>query len=275
MNLETASGPLDLSKHPITDAGRREYLSLYKIETALSDLMQIRDEAFDNLTIAQAEHSEDVQQAWVGEIAKIDQAIREYVKREVSKVDGIRAVWKTLQMLETNAAAEAELQHQRSLAYRRNLDRLKEACREVMESMPWREGKPKRIEGGTGSLLLKTNGGKQAVVISDESLVPDELCNVTVTMSADDWEYIVHQMKRNVPSVDRASDQEISGRFRVKREVSLSLIGEALQRPCQECHGEAVDQSGTGFPCSACGGSGKAGVPGCSLAPRGSHVELR
>ena len=56
-----------------------------------------------------------------------------------------------------------------------------------METIPFPAGKPKKLEGRTGALYLKANGGKQAVEVTDESLVPDELCTVTVTMTLTYW----------------------------------------------------------------------------------------
>lgn len=256
-------------------------LSLWNIEAGLVQLMQMREEALDAVVMAEAEAGLEEQHERRAELCVIDTEIKKYIGAEIRKVDGIRAVWKTLQMLEINANAEAELQHQRALAYRRNLDRLKEACREVMESMPWREGKPKRIEGGTGSLLLKGNGGKQAVVISDERLVPDEFTLKTLTLTP-------HLLQDILNAIADHPDHQYGSLLlrRLATEAkesarvpSLSLIGEALQRNCQSCGGAGiipiVDDNTEHGNCRACGGSGKQGVSGCFLAPRGQHVEIR
>jgi DnaJ-class molecular chaperone len=55
---------------------------------------------------------------------------------------------------------------------------------------------------------------------------------------------------------------------------------EIVKSPCERCLGtgkDPEDESETqdDFLCRECGGSGKQGVSGCSLAPRGEHVEVK
>jgi hypothetical protein len=144
-----------------------------------------------------------------------------------------------------------------------------------MEMMPWREGKPRKIEGQTGALYLKQNGGRQAVEVSDESLVPDEYCTVTVTMPSNAWPWLLSLADR-APENHAVCHRES---FRVGPRVpSLSAIGGALEKPCGSCGGDGVARphlQGEKPVCTVCGGSGKAGVPGARLAPRGQHVEVR
>lgn len=109
-----------------------------------------------------------------------------------------------------------------------------------------------------------------AVEITDESLVPEEFCTVTVTMNAAAWNsigrtvgptWLLEQMPR-VPV----------------RVPSLSLIAAALEKPCpaQCIRGIAVDSGiGPDEVCPECGGSGWQSVPGARLAERGSHVEVK
>lgn len=199
-------------------------LSLYTIESDLANLIEMREQVKEEL--GDGATPEDL----AAETAAIDNAIREYVSAEIKKVDNIRSFWRHAEMMQSAAAEEAKLQSARAKAWEQRLKRLKETCLVVMETIPFPAGKPKKLEGRTGSLMLKGNGGRQAVVISDESLVPDEFKTVTMTKTVSEW-WAIHVLPEG-PQVP-----------------SVSLIAAELER------GE--------------------GVPGCSLAPRLSHVEVR
>ena len=210
-------------------------LSLYQLESQLADLIEMRESAADE-----------------AEIAVLDAAIAQYLRAEVTKVDGVRAFWRHCETMIEAAKRERDAQNMRIQQWQQRLDRLKRTCCMVMEAMPWREGKSKKLEGRTGALLLKTNGGKQAVEITDQSLIPEEFCTVTVTMSLTDWRHVEERFA--FPPL--------------KASPSLGAIAEALERPCEQCEGV--------WPkCSACGGTGKNGVPGARLVPRGNHVECK
>ena len=159
-------------------------LSLYQLESQLSELIEMREQAVaDRETAVGAEPAEKTH-----EVAAIDNAIREYLTAEIRKVDSIRAFWRHCELMASAAKEEAEVQAARSKAWKNRLDRLKDMVKVVMETIPFPEGKPKKLEGRTGALYLKANGGKQAVEIHDESLVPDELCMVTVTVTRAEWQ---------------------------------------------------------------------------------------
>jgi len=237
-------------------------LSLYTIESDLSNLIEMREHVREEL--GENATPEEIAE----ETAAIDNAIALYIKSEITKVDNIRAFWRHCELMRDAAKAEAETQAQRAKAWGSRLDRLRETCRSVMETIPFPAGKPRKLEGRTGSLLLKANGGKQAVEVTDESLVPDELCTVTVTMSVELW---------NAAAVFFAED--LVGTKVGPRTPMLSLIGEALQGKCGPCSGTgSVRINGARVDvqtCPECGGSGHQSVPGCRLSPRSNHVECK
>ena len=238
-------------------------LSLYTIESDLSNLIEMREQAQAELyaitTLGESPERTEATEA----LKIIDDQISQYIGAEIRKVDNIRSFWRHCELMRDAAKAEAETQAQRAKAWASRLDRLKETCRSVMETIPFPTGKPRKLEGRTGSLLLKANGGKQAVEISDESMVPDELCTVTVTMSAALW---------NAAAVFFAED--LVGTKVGPRTPSLSLIGEAIQKPCVACNGVGAPwNNSASVPCPECGGSGHQSVPGCRLSPRSNHVE--
>lgn len=129
-------------------------LSLFGIE---SELHQLYDEW------QTAETPEALQSA--------EAAIIDYGQREVRKVDGIRSYLRVCDEQEKAAKAEAQNQTARAGRWKARADHLKHFVMEVMRSF----GKTK-LEGNTGVLRIQANGGKQPLTITDESLVPDELC---------------------------------------------------------------------------------------------------
>jgi len=223
--------------------------SLWKIESEIGDLLEIRQELLDDRSAVSA-------------LMATENRLAELFGAEVAKVDGVRSVWAHLEMVADAAGDEAKRQQDRRRQALAQLDRLKTGVQAVMESMPWREGKPRKIEGQAGALYLKANGGKQAVEVTDDALVPDEFKTVTLTMSAAQyerlWEYM--GLVDAVPSAKSVA-------------VSLSAIAAELEKPCAACKGKCEEADALHWVmCSQCGGTGKRGVPGARLAPRGQHV---
>lgn len=253
-------------------------LSLFTIEADLVSLIEMREEAQERIASVvevedwgdnpDIEATADLQSARA-ELETIESQIREYVTAEIRKVDGIRAYWKHAELMRDAAKAEAATQAERAKAWDDRLKRLKDTCLMVMETIPFPAGKPKKLEGRTGAIYLKGNGGKQAVEISDESLVPDEMCTVTVTFNALIWRETLKEEDRKWPNV-------ILPALIGKRVPSLSLIGEELQKACGKCNGVGAPwNNSSSIPCVDCGGSGKRSVPGARLLDRGEHVEIK
>jgi hypothetical protein len=232
-------------------------LSLWKLESDLVDLMNMRDEA----------ETDDQRQL-------IDQQIRLYLNAEIRKVDCIRAYWKHCEMLRDAAKAEAAAMQQRAANWGAKLDRLKAGIQSVMEAMPWTEGKPKKLEGLAGALLLKANGGKQAVTITDPQLIPDEYCVMEGRIPMFVWNAILHIVNGSATHAELARDMaNCRGLVRVP---SASMIASALEAKCLLCNGDGWTAAiSDAMTCPTCGGSGKQGVPGARLEPRGQHVEMR
>ena len=235
-------------------------VSLFKLESDLAELLDMREQAL----------AEGLQT-----ITVIDHAIAEYYQALPKKVDDIGSVWKWLEAMADEpkerqgrmvyCAIDREIKRlqERRDRLRERLVSIKTMVQFVMESMPWREGKPRKLEGVRHTISLKGNGGKQPVVVTDEALVPDECCIVKVEMRADRWKEL-------------AGDLELPD-IRWQKVPSLSLIAEALVKPCPTCKGN-MDWTGTvddGIPCPACGGTGLQGIPGARLDPRGAHVECK
>ena len=112
-------------------------LSLYKLESDLAELLEMRQQTQEALREA-ARHDLDPQTAGQAktlddELTVIDNAIADYLKAEVRKVDGIRAVWRHLENQIIAAGIEIEAQTARRNMAKQHLERLKTGVQTVMQ----------------------------------------------------------------------------------------------------------------------------------------------
>ena len=245
---------LELSLYHLAEGG--DLLELFEMraeaEAACSEI-GIQGEALDD-----AMHG----------LAVINEQIAAYMAALPTKVDKVRAVWKRIEVLIQEAADEVKFQSKRGQHLKADLERLKDYCQRCMELIEWKPGKPRKLEGHSGAIYLKGNGSRPAVEVYDETLVPDELCTVTVTMPKDLWLEVCADMSR--PVLRRCADGEAKETPCVP---SLSLISARLSERCEHCDGAPA--VGTKDECQFCGGSGKASVPGARLKPVGQHIECK
>jgi len=220
-------------------------LSLWHIEDAISQLMDMREEATDP-----------------DEIAVIEGELVKYAQQELRKVDNVVGYLKHCAMMEGTAKEEAAAQAERARVWKERAARLKRACQATMET--YTGGERKKLEGRAGVILLKGNGGRQAVTIADPLLVPEEYCDYVGAIPGPVWDAAVAALPGTL------------GRVQLLRTPRAALIHEALQQKCEACGGDGLLAfSPDGEKCTSCGGSGMAGVPGAHLEPRGSHIEVK
>lgn len=192
-------------------------LTLYTIEQTILDLISLRADSHDP-----------------EELAVIDQQIADWVKKEIRKVDGVHSYARFVESQIATADCEIKRLTRAKQHWENTLDRLKDVCLRVMELI-----EAKRLNGTAGRyLLVKGNGGRLPLTITDESLVPDELCDVTVSMPAKLWNRVEFEV-----------GPEYLAPARVVRTPNGDRIREALQA------GEAVG--------------------GARLGERGTHLEIR
>lgn len=217
-------------------------LSLFQIEHELVELIEFRESA---------ETDEERKAA--------DAQIQVYVEKEVRKVDNIRSYLRHCDVMATAAKEESRLQADRAKAWTGRMDRLKASVLGIMQMIG-----EKKLEGRTGTLSVRGNGGQQALTITDESLVPDEFCDMTLIVPASIW-----KRDRTLASIAGT------------RSVKNDLVRKALSEPCPVCKGEKaifppVDwKDQTQIKCPGCSGEGTRRVPGARLEPRGSHLEVK
>lgn len=179
--------------------------------------------AMESAAVAETEEEADQAQA----------LIWAWTDAEIAKVDRIRDFVRHCEVMEQAAKEEYAVQKMRAEQWAKRRERLLECCRLIMEQT----GRD-RIEGRTGYLLLRGNGGKRAVEIDQPELVPDEYCSV---------------------------DAEISGPKAVAAAKMLSTCTDVtikwVRRPVRARIAEALERG--------------EGVPGCTLRERGAHVEVK
>ena len=254
-------------------------LSLYHLAEGgdLLELFEMRAEALvesDKILAAAGPESSDYGDA-LGDVKVIDEQITAYMAALPAKVDSVRHVWKRIEVLIQEAADEAKFQQARGQHLKADLERLKDYCQRCMELIEWKPGKPRKLEGHSGAIYLKGNGGRPAVEVYDESLLPEEFKRITVTMSLDLW------MQYGTAAFS-GLEVEIK-----PWPPSLSMISARLSEACK---GRGCDQGkilnpeqdlnapideNTVINCPECGGSGKASVPGARFKDPGSHVECK
>lgn len=198
-------------------------LTLYDIESQLAQLVTMREEAADDL-----------------ERQVIDEQIAEYLRAEIKKTDNIIPLLRNWEALALARKTEAARLIESAKVVTNRIDRLKEMIKTVMQSMPWPEGKPRKLEGTTGTLLLKANGGRAAVTVTDVSMVPVEFCDYRGFITGKAWSKIL--------SIGDAHGFDFSEWEGVQLE-KIPRVGSML------ANGEAV--------------------PGCRLEPKGEHIEIR
>lgn len=166
-----------------------------------------------------------------------EQEIARYVAAEIVKVDGIRAYLRHCDMMEAAAKQERDIQAERAQAWGSRAKRLKQFCLDAMGI----SGK-RKLEGRTGVLSISGNGGLQPLVIDDEKLIPE-------------------------------------GYFDQVRRLNTDRVRMALTAHCPACRGTCIvpfAASGAMLTtCLTCGGTGKQGVPGAHLEPRGEHLRVK
>lgn len=219
---------------------------LYRVSEDFASLLRLRD-----IMISEGE-----------DVGPLEQTIAEYFSGDLTRerIDVVIGALRYAETMEAAAKAEAERCAKMARSWQTQREWLKVTVQRVMEMA----GK-KRLEGSaSGYLLLKGNGGKPAVEITEVSLIPPELLTVTMTMQADAYDRLWPFMAQvnAVPATKTV-------------EPHRGRITAALERHCEFCQGEKSVDINCSEPCPICSGSGKNIVPGARLAERGQHVEMK
>ena len=191
-----------------------------------------------------------------------DIKIREYISKEIRKVDGVAYYLKEFEARAAAAKEEAKRLKARADAWEARHERLETLVKSVMLM----SGKA-RLDGDSNTLRLVKCPA--SVEIAQPDHLPDEYVKMSVTLDCNTWADISDA----IPVELRI---KLNDATKSKPEPMKSKIAEALKQqiPCEKCHTTGHMQvpvtnltpSGA-VACDACNGAGKVnqGVPGCSL----------
>lgn len=241
-------------------------LSLYALDAELANLLAYRQERIEDRESP----------ATPEEIADCDGAIQQYMEQLPRKVDGVAAMLRYFAEQVEFADREIKRLRQRKDQAEADSARLKACVAAVLEKQPIPARGSRKLTGAHSTLMLKTNGGLQALVVAQPDMVPDELCNFAFTLESERWAEVralfqIAGWRDTLAVIEKA----------MVRTPSTALIREALLQPCGACDGRGFDLvmdgnlNGEAEDCTACGGTGCNAVPGCHLEPRGVHVEIK
>ncbi len=199
-------------------------ISLFELESGLVDLVRERED------IAEGPDSDEK----TAQLMVVDNAIREWLGREIRKVDGIRNYIRHCEVMSAAAMEEANCQLERSRLW-------------------------------SGEIRVQGNGGLQPLNITDESMIPEEFFRYEGWISSPvmhnlancAWPPGYWHLKRvpDTEAIRRALGSKCDLCNGSGTEINSSPTAEKLEQ----------------ITCTECGGSGHQGVPGCSLGNRGFH----
>jgi hypothetical protein len=209
----------------------------------------------------------------------LENAIMDYVRAQVLKVDGIAAYHRNCLAAETMLADEAKRLNERLARWRKRRERFEDTVKHVLQNFVPRDAKGKvKLDGTIATISLRGNGGALPVLIPVESDVPVEFCDVMVKIPGSMWMELEPEFKA-LPST------QIPNKTRIREE---------LEKYCGVCAGGGTvrivapvtadtlfedDAAPAELPpavtCTACGGTGFRGVPGCSLGTRGETLVIK
>ncbi len=250
---------------------------LWNLRGQLFELMEEREAIAQDIRDLAGSEDQAARQA---EFEALEKAIGTFVLEKVKQVDEIRAPLLAMRDAAKVCREEEKRAGNQALAWDRKADTLEDLVKvclqHLSESGYWKPKETRKVFSPLGSFTLRGNGGKQPVVVTDESLVPDELCNVTMTFPSN---YLKHMQ------AFFAGAEDVVVKFG-PRVPSLSRIGEALNQPCLRCDGNGVVEAWGDVdedaefqpaenPCRDCNGTGKQTVAGCRLDPRGESLQVK
>lgn len=236
-------------------------LSLFQIESELLGLVQQRADALDRhaaLSPDDLSGHHDITE----EITTIDGLIRDYVKREVRKVDGIALAIKEFTARAAVHAAEAAELAAKAKREEETVERIKQTALMVMQ-----EFGDKKLEGRLYTLVRQGNGGMRALTIAQPDLVPEPYKTVTLRLPLSLLPGIMALMaaevQRNIREVSRDVDSQ-----QVRYTIEQCEISETNIRKFGEANGWTPEQIATEL-------NKIERVPGCRLEPRGEHLRIK
>ena len=220
-------------------------LTLWTIEDSLVQLVGAREDTAADPNICEEERAD--------QLRAIDTALADYIRQEITKVDNVRSYLLHCRLMADAARTERAAMEARVRLWEDREARLKGICIAALDA-----AEKKRVEGKTGSLSVRGNGGLQPLVVDQPEMLPDEVCVWSGTVGPAVWRKI--QM---LAITDPAT--------KLDRQPSNAAIRESLGKPCPECGALPAPSDA----CQTCGGTGMMGVPGAHLESRGRCLVVK
>ena len=176
-------------------------LSLFQIESELLQLIDQREDALERLSKALGGADPEIE----AEIATVNALIKEYVGREVRKVDGIAYAVKEYEARAVAKYAESGRLHNAALKDDETAKRIKQMVLEVMQ-----EFGEKKLLGRLFTITRQGNGGVQALTIAQPDLVPLDMQCVTIELAADELEDFISQFDGSYRIVNGAHPDTVA-----------------------------------------------------------------
>lgn len=219
-------------------------LSLWQIESALTQLVEARDAA----------EADGDSQA----VSVIDKELDAYLSREVKKIDSVAAMIRMCRAHVNVLKVEGEHIYERAAAWEAREKRIKEAALRAMQAHDVRV-----LETADTRLRVQKNGGKQPLEV-DLTLLPSTYAVCIVSMPMDTWKRL-----EDITSETKLLDAK----------ADTDKIREALKQwvPCVECKGVGAPwNNSSSVPCPRCNGNGTVPqtIPGARLLDWGSHLRV-
>lgn len=223
---------------------------------------------------------------WSPAVAESFRELDEELREVEGKIDALGAA---LAKKTDNAAGvlrrmdvEAKIDRDESRRLAARADRGERAAKwlkgYLLESM--RSRGLKHIKTALNTLAITKNGGVAPLVISNPTILPDELCKMEGWIRGDAWTLIQSIISAEW-EIRAGGDTSAGGEFEpskyfptvvhLQRVPNNEAIREALNQTCSTCGGIVNPWTA----CGECGGTGKATVPGAQLGPRGEHLGVR
>lgn len=238
-------------------------LSLFQIESELLQLIDQREDALERHFEAKGLPAVlEIEE----ELKTIEGLIRDYLKREVRKVDNIAY---TVKEFEARAVAQAEEAKRMVAKAEKNSETVKRIKQMVLEVM--QEFGEKKLPGRLFTITRQGNGGVQALTIAQPDLVPDHLRTVTVRMRGNDFKAVPNDTRKSMEVVsDEPSNtpiRTILERAEIERKAIMKEAEELAKGASEAALYSQKDYISKKL-------ARLSGVPGARLEPRGEHLKI-
>lgn len=211
-------------------------LTLFQIDDSLLQLMEAREQLREEV----AQPGPELE-ARLAELAEVERLLEEYKAQLPAKIDRVRGFILQAEALAEGHRAEAQRQARLAQMWESRAEHVKQMAADVIGRVPDR----KRLNGSTGYLLLKGNGGLAPLVVTNPDEVPDSCCKYVGWIGAPLW----NRLKQVSDFIGDPLAGTFWNDFKLVREVDNERARAALKA--------------------------EGGIPGAHLGDRGKHVEVK